>query len=217
MLILFLTIAVQEHDTVVQRKDSLQDRTDEVRRDGHRRQQCVRTHVEQDRQTGGDKDDHGLKPGLRHGEEHQHDHERGENNDRDRRRCTVLTRLYHAVTTETSADLLAECFLIHGLRYIEIKDRVRAVRRIAIRHTAHIVITLEERSDTGHFLRLDAFEHHMHIGSGHLRGRTELSGHYLQTALHLRVIRQVLGHVGIDVRVEHQYTAHYGQTYRNRK
>ena len=107
VLILLLTVAVQQHDTVIEREHRLQDRTDEVRRDRYGRQQRVRTHIQHDSQTGSDQDHHGFKPRLGHHEKDQHDHHRRDNHHRHRRRRSVLTGLYHAVSTETGADLLA--------------------------------------------------------------------------------------------------------------
>ena len=142
MFVLLLAIAVQQYNTVVQRQHGLQDRTDEVRRDRDGRQQGIRAHVQQDRKTRGHKDHHRLKPTLRHHKKHHHDQHRRENHHRDRRRRTVLARLHHAVSAETVTDLLAEGFLIHGLRYVKVKERISAVRRIAVRHPAHIFVTL---------------------------------------------------------------------------
>ena len=55
----------------------------------------------------------------------------------------------------------------------------------------------------------------MHVRSGHLRCGAKLIHHDRQTLLHLRVIGQVLGHVGIDIRVEHHNTADDRQCYRD--
>ena len=92
---------------------------------------------------------------------------------------------------------------------------MRAVRRIAIRHTLHVRIGLQQGADTGNLLGTNALEHHMHIRSGHLGGRTELGSNDLQAPLHLRVIRQVFRHVGIDIHMEHQDAGYDRQRYRN--
>ena len=169
MLILLLTIPVQQHDAVVEREHGLQDRTDEVRRDGYRRQQSVRTHVQHYRQQGCHEDDDGFKPRLSHDEKHQHDHHRRDNHHRHRRRRTVLAGLHYAVATETGADLLAQLLLINGFRHVEIKDGVRAVARIAIGDALHVGIGLQQRSDTRNLFGTHTFEHHMHVRPGHLR------------------------------------------------
>ena len=107
MLVLLLTVTVQQHDTVIERKHRLQDRADEVRGDGYRRQQGVRTHIQHDSEQGGDQDHHGLKPTLCHHKQHYHDQHGSEDHDRHRRCGAVLTRLHYAVSTKTVTDLLA--------------------------------------------------------------------------------------------------------------
>jgi len=47
----------------------------------------------------------------------------------------------------------------------------------------------------------------MYIRTGHLRRRTELGGDDLQTAFHLRVIGQILGHICVDIHMEYHHNA----------
>ena len=86
---------------------------------------------------------------------------------------------------------------------------MRAVRVIPVRHALYIRIAFQQGSDTRYLIRSDTFEHHMNIRARHLRGRAKLVRDDLQAAFHLRIIRQVFGHVSIDIRMEHQYTAYH--------
>ena len=217
MLVLLLTVTVEHHDTVVQREYRLKDRTDKIGRDRHRRQQRVRTHIQHNRQQCRHQDDHRFEPALRHHKQHNHDQHGSENHHGNRRCRSVLAGLHHAVTTETGAYLLTQGFLINGFRHVQVKHRIRTVRRITIRDTVHILITFQQRPYTRYLIRSQPFEHNMDIRTRHLSRGTELSHHDLQTAFHLRVIRQVLRHIGIDVHMERHKPAYDSQCHRDRK
>ena len=185
MFILFLPIPIEKHDTIIQRQDGLQNRTDKIRGDRYRRQQGVRTHIEYYRQARGKQDDYGFEPRLRHHKQHQHNHHTGDDYNRYRRCSAILAGFHYAVTSETSADLLAQGLLVHRFRHIKVEDGMRTIGTITIGDAMDIGISLQKRTDTRHFVRTQTFEHHMHIGAGHLRHRTELGVHNLQAAFHL--------------------------------
>ena len=142
MFVLLLAIPVEEDDTVVEREDRLEDRTNEIGRDGDRRQERVGAHIQDDSQEGRHEYDDRFEPGLRHDEEDEHDHDRRDDHDGDRGRGAILAGLYDAVATETVADLLAELFLVHRLGHVEVEDGVGTIVRITISDALYVWIGL---------------------------------------------------------------------------
>ena len=59
--------------------------------------------------------------------------------------------------------------------------------------------------------QIEKAEHHMHVCSTHLSRRAELVHNDFETTLHLRVVRQILGHIGINIHMEHHDTADHSQ------
>ena len=76
LVTLLLTIAIEQHDAVVEREHHLQDRSDIVGGDADAGQQGIGAHVEQDGNAGGEEYDKRLDPRLRHDNQYDQD-ERG--------------------------------------------------------------------------------------------------------------------------------------------
>ena len=209
MFVLLLAIAIEQDNTIIEREDSLEHRTNKIGSNRNRWKQGISTHIEHNSHASRNEYYYGFEPGLGHEEKDQHDEYGRDDHDGHRRRGSILACFHHTVTSEAITDLLAEGFLIHFLRHGEIKNSMCAIGAIAVRHFIHIGIRGEQCAHALYLCGTDGIEHDMHISAHHLGGCTELIGDDIQAIFHLRVIRQILGHIRIHVDARHEDAAYH--------
>ena len=109
--------------------------------------------------------------------------------------------------SQTQGYLLSQFLLVYRLGHIHVVERVDAV--FADRHpnACHLFGRFERIGVSGTLSRCQVLEHRLHIAL-HVRYLAKLTVQYLQALTGLRVVRQILGHVRIDVDIRYRKQAY---------
>ena len=112
--------------------------------------------------------------------------------------------------TKAFGDLLAQLLLIHRLGYVHVVERKVAVGALLEANGVHLPDHGQRVGYHAPFGIRQVLEHGMHITRS-IRNDAKLVVQDRQSLTHLGILRQVLGHVGVDVGIENHHTADDGQ------
>ena len=214
-----LPVAIHEDDGIVHRERELQNGRD-ARRDVRRlAEEDVRALVDEHGDADRDEKQHRLEV-RRAGDEQdrRHKHDREDEHDRRDVRCRGVVAAHgHIVAVKAVGHVALDLRLLVGLVVIlrgELVERgVAAVIVVAVRLVGHAVHVRDLRqllADGELVACVQPAEHDAdgvrlrHVGEGLI--------HAVHADLHLRAVRQVLGHVGVDADEGHQRRADHRQS-----
>ena len=210
-----LPVAVHEDDGVVHRERELQNGRD-ARRDVRRlAEEDIRALIEQHRHADRQQKQHRLKvrragdeQNDRQDRQRQHEHDR-----RDARRGSIVTAHGDVVVGKALGHVALDLRLLVGVVVIERRELVErgiiAVIIAAVRlvgDALHVRDLGELLADGKLFARIQPAEHD--ADGIRLHRIRERLVHVIHADLHLRAVRQILGHIGVDADERHQRRAH---------
>ena len=219
-----LPVAVHEDDGIVHRERELQNSRD-ARRDVRRlAEENIRALVDEHGDADRDEKQHRLE--IRRAGDEQNDRQNRQREDdddrRDVRRRGVVAAHGHVVVGEAVGHVALDLRLLVGVVVIlrrELVERgVAAVIVVAVRLVGHAVHVRDLRqllADGKLVARVQPAEHDAdgvrlrHVGEGLV--------HAVHADLHLRAVRQVLGHVGVDADEGHQRRTDHRQSQHDNK